>query len=634
MARDYDVVAMGAGHNGLVAAAYLAKAGKRVLVLERKPWPGGGVVTREINTPGYWHDEHSSVHIMIQGNPMIRRDELGLFSKHGLKYRYSEVPHATIFEDQSTLITYRDLDRTCQSIARLSERDAEAYRRFAESSMRALPMFLSGLYAPPTPLGALVAMLDQSDEGRELLDAMQRSSLDIVNQHFESDRLKIHLLRLVSENLQMPDELGTGMGVFLMPGIIHTYGVSQPVGGSGKLTESLVRCVENHGGELRCNAEVSRILVSGGRATGVELAGGERFLARDGVIGAIHPHRLRAFVEGVPASVLQRAERATLSPFSLLVSHYDLKEPCRFHAGEEVGQAVMLEMMSTSKLSEMLEDFDRLRRGHITERRLIAGGDESIGDPTRVPAGRGLFHGISFAPYDLAEGGSSRWDEYKEEVGDLNLAAYRRFVSNLTDDNIVARTICSPVDLERSSPNSMMRGDVHGVAPYMYQAAGHRPTPDLGQFGVPGVAGLYLVGPFMHPGGGVYGAGRATAIKMFDELGMDFESVAVRGATDAGGVPATVRAQAAAGAVRTANGAAAGMRLYGPDDKELMKVERIDCEDDALVLKGKSFGAMPMTAKLRPEDARAAVRLLGLRKLLFLATLPFRRGRRSAEDPR
>ena len=69
MSNSYDIVAMGAGHNGLVAAAYLAKAGKKVLVLERKPWPGGGVVTREMNTPGYWHDEHSSVHIMIQGNP-------------------------------------------------------------------------------------------------------------------------------------------------------------------------------------------------------------------------------------------------------------------------------------------------------------------------------------------------------------------------------------------------------------------------------------------------------------------------------------------------------------------------------------------------------------------------------------
>src|ERR1700730_1303831 len=109
---------MGAGHNGLVAAAYLAKAGKKVLVLERKPWPGGGVVTREINTPGYWHDEHSSVHIMI------RRNELGLQSRFGLEYRYN-IPYAMIFPDQTTLVAYQDLDKTCEQIARISVKDAE-----------------------------------------------------------------------------------------------------------------------------------------------------------------------------------------------------------------------------------------------------------------------------------------------------------------------------------------------------------------------------------------------------------------------------------------------------------------------------------------------------------------------------
>src|ERR1019366_8172891 len=119
--------------------------------------------------------------------------------------------------------------------------------------------------------------------------------------------------RLVSENLQMPDDVGTGMGIFLMPGIIHTYGVSQPVGGSGKLSESVVRCIEHSGGEVRCNSEVKRILVSGGRATGVEMTDGEQIMANDAVIGAIHPHRLRQFVTGIAEPVLKRAERATLA---------------------------------------------------------------------------------------------------------------------------------------------------------------------------------------------------------------------------------------------------------------------------------------------------------------------------------
>jgi phytoene dehydrogenase-like protein len=523
---QYDVVAIGAGHNGLVAAAYLAKAGKKVLVLERKGWAGGGVATRELNTPGFWHDEHSSVHIMIQGNPLLTQDELGLIGKFGLKYNYSDVPYASIFEDQSSIITYKDLDKACDSIAKVSARDAETYRKFAAQSARMLPMFVAGLYAPPLPLGALVAMLDQSDEGREILDAMQRSALDIANDLFESDKVKIHLIKLITENIQMPDELGTGMGLFLMPGIIHTYGVSQPVGGSGKLSEALVRCIEYYGGSVECNREVKRVVTASGRATGVELTDGERIMARDAVIGAIHPHRLRRFVDGIDAAVLRRAERATLGTFSLFVSHYDLRAQARFHADPAVGRATMLEFMTTSKLSEMLDDFDALRRGRISKRRLIAGGDESINDPSRVPPGRGLFHGITFAPYDLAEGGASRWDEIKEDVADLSLEAYRRFVPNLTAENIIARSVYSPLDLERSSPNSMVRGDVHGVAPFFYQTVGHRPTSDLGQYTVPGVERLYLVGPFMHPGGGVYGAGRATAMKMFGDLNMDFDRVA------------------------------------------------------------------------------------------------------------
>jgi phytoene dehydrogenase-like protein len=139
------------------------------------------------------------------------------------------------------------------------------------------------------------------------------------------------------------------------------------------------------------------------------------------VIGAIHPHRLRAFIDGVPERVLGRAERCTLAAFSIMVSHYDLKEQAQFYAGEEVGHAIMLEFMSSNTLSEMLDDFDALKRGRISERVLIAGGDESITDPSRVPPGRGMFHGITFAPYTLADGGAARWDEIAEQMGDRSL---------------------------------------------------------------------------------------------------------------------------------------------------------------------------------------------------------------------
>ncbi|WP_236899688.1 phytoene desaturase family protein [Devosia sp. SL43] len=522
---DYDIVVMGAGHNGLSACCYLARAGLKVLILERQPYAGGGVVTLELNTPGYRHDLHSSCHIMIQGNPMLTEDELELKSKYGLNYRYSDVPYASIFPDNETLITYKDLDKSCEQIARFNKRDAETYRRFAERSMKMMPMFISGLYSPPIPFGPFMAMMDSSDEGREILDAMNRSSLDIIDREFEDDRLKIHLLKLVTENLQLPDELGTGMGIFLMPGIIHTFGVSQPVGGSGGLTDALLRCFEDHGGELRLNAEVSKILVEGGEAKGVRLSTGEEIRAKKGVIGAIHPHLLGKFLDGVDPGVEARAKRVNSSTQSLFVSHYDLKQRTKYRAGEEITAATMLEYFPYRDLSSLLDDFDFLRRKRISPRRLLGGGDETHGDPTRAPEGAGLFHSITMAPYDIAGKGAAHWDDIKEQYAAETLRQYDPFISNLGADNIIAASHYSPLDMERSSPNSFVNGDMHGCAPFLYQSAGHRPTPDLAQYTVPGIDGFWLVGPFQHPGGGVFGAGRNTALRMFDDLGIDFEKV-------------------------------------------------------------------------------------------------------------
>jgi len=208
--------------------------------------------------------------------------------------------------------------------------------------------------------------------------------------------------------------------------------------------------------------------------------------------------------------------------------HYDLKEKIKYHAGSDVETAIMLEFMADRNLAEMLESFDDLRRGRISQRVLGAGGDESIGDPSRAPPGAGLFHGITFAPFNLADGGHTRWDEIREQMGDRSEAHYRKFVKNLTSENIIKRSVVTPWDHTRNMPNSMPGGDVHGVAPYFYQMSGHRPTPDLAQFTVPGVERLYLAGPAQHPGGGVFGGGRATAIKMFEELKLDFDKVAAK----------------------------------------------------------------------------------------------------------
>src|SRR3984957_5068031 len=299
MPATHDVIAIGSGHNGLVAAAYLAAAGKNVLVLERNPWFGGGVVTSELTGPGYLHDRFSTGHIFIQGNPLIKNDELQLLSRYGLKYVYPEIPFMVVFDDGESIGLYRDRQKNYNEIARFSKRDAETYLRFAETSLKYLPMISASFYTPPPPMGAMLAMLDQSSEGRELFALMQKSPYDIILENFENEKVRLFLVRMVAENLTGPEEKGTGLGIFVFLGFMETYGIGVAVGGSGELTASLVRCIEAHGGKVVNNTSVAQVLAKNCPAAGGRTARPTEAGARDGVICPHHPHFLGKYVPGI-----------------------------------------------------------------------------------------------------------------------------------------------------------------------------------------------------------------------------------------------------------------------------------------------------------------------------------------------
>ena len=519
---QYDVIAVGSGHNGLVAAAYLAAAGKRVLVLERNKWFGGGVVTRELTLPGFRHDQHSMSHIFIQGNPLLANDELKLKAKYGLKYLFPEVPMMSVFEDGQTLALYRDRERSRAEIAKFSTRDAEAFIRLSDQARTWLPMLAATLYTPPMPLGASYAMLDQSREGRDLWRVMQMSSHDVLCEMFEHDRVRAHFARVAGENLVSPDEKATGIGIYVFLAFLEGYGFGVPVGGSGALTDALIACIEDHGGAVVADTPVREVTVQGGRATGVVTDAGERHTARSGVIGAIHPHHLSQMVPGLDPTVARAAEATHISEAACITVHAALDEPLRFKAGEHV-RAVMIELMPAT-YEELRRAFDDLRYGEFSRVPLVGLGSLSMFDPSRVPPGKGTLHAWDYAPYVRPDGRS--WDDSKRDYADRMLQRMNAFIDNVP--GAVLDYHCdSPVDMERTSP-SFRRGDLHGIATTTWQSGAHRPTPDLGQYRVPGVDGLYLVGPFQHPGGGVFGAGRATAQVMCDDLQIDFDKVGVR----------------------------------------------------------------------------------------------------------
>jgi phytoene dehydrogenase-like protein len=517
---DADILIIGSGHNGLVAAAYLAVAGQKVLVLERNKWFGGGVVTRELTRPGFKHDQHSMSHIFIQANPLLLNDDLGLKRKYGLRYVFPDVPMMSVWEDGTTLPLHRDANTSAAAIRKFSARDAETFLELSRQAAEWLPMIQAGLYSPPMPLGAQTAMMDQSAEGREIWRTTQVSTFDLMEELFEHDKVKAHFGRVAGENLVSPDEKATGIGAYVFLGFLEKFGFGVPVGGSGALTNALIACIEDHGGAMRNNCTVREVVTDGTRATGVVLDDGERLSCSDGVIGAIHPHVLPEMVPSVPANVAKNAMRTHITPAACFTVHAALDAPLKFKAGDL--SAVMYELMPAS-YEDMRRAFDELRYGEMSPTPLVGVGQLTQHDPSRAPEGKAIFHAWDYVPYDRPDGRS--WDEAKGEFAEGVIARMANYIDNVPD--VVLDYHCdSPVDMERTSP-SFLRGDLHGIATTTYQSGSHRPTRELGQYRVPGVERLYLVGPFQHPGGGVFGAGRATAMVMAEDLGIDFDGIRV-----------------------------------------------------------------------------------------------------------
>jgi len=173
-----------------------------------------------------------------------------------------------------------------------------------------------------------------------------------------------------------------------------------------------------------------------------------------------------------------------------------------------------------NEYERLRRSFDDLRYGRLSDYPLVGVGSLTMFDSTRAPAGKAIAHIWDYAPYARRDGLS--WDDTKAEFAERMLSHVGRFVDNVGPQDIIAYHCDSPVDMERTSP-SFLHGDLHGIANSVYQSGSHRPTPDLGQFTVPGIDRFYLVGPFQYPGGGVFGAGRATAMRMFEDLKLDFE---------------------------------------------------------------------------------------------------------------
>jgi phytoene dehydrogenase-like protein len=502
-----DVVVIGAGHNGLVCACYLAAAGLQVLVLEALGVVGGDTVTEELTLPGFAHDTCSSAHVLIHANPLIADDELGLLARHGL--RYLRTDPAVVFPQPTgdTLVMRPDLDATVDEIARWSRADSVAFRDLLREWSDGLAV-VHGRWASGLPPGDDAA-------ARRYAELRARPAWDVIHLRFDDPVVRAFLLWLAMATIQDPRRPGTGV----LPSSIAAgrlrHGWSTPVGGSGALPAALVRHLGAYGGTVACSSPVARIDVSAGRAWAVETSDGRRVTARRAVVSAAHVVHLAGMLGGaeVPADLAEARDtwRPGLSVFAVHAAlRGDLTFPGR---GDVPIRSVAAGLGSVDGIASQLSAFARGEPDAGDPWLLVV--NQTVVDPGRAPAGAGTLKILTIAPYERADGRD--WRDTRQEFADALVDRVRARTGGLAPADILALRPESPVDLAVVNAHNL-GGSCHG---------GEFLRPDGTVLpGWPthrtGIDGLFLTGATSHPGGSVSGRpGRNAARTVLQDLGLD-----------------------------------------------------------------------------------------------------------------
>lgn len=521
MAEKYDVVIVGAGHHGLTVGCYLARAGLGVCLVERNDQVGGGVLSGEYLGPGFITDHCSTIHVTAQFSPTIKYDELGLMSKYGLKYIYPDVQMCIHFYDNTTLSIYSDVDKTCESIAKFSQKDAENYRKFQAWTDTGVETILQGFFAPPPTFGIYANMMDSSEEGRELLRATMMSASDVLEEWFENDKVKIALTRWISEIMVDPSAKGTGVMVFVLLGMVHRgKGAGMPVGGSGRLSQCMEQYLLDHGATIHTSCEAVKYIVENGVCKGVVTEDGREIYGEKAVVNGLNLKQVfpNMVPEGsVPEDYVKKVSRLRHS-FSCFQQSVALNEPPKWKCQDkELNEAFLVEF-APSTMKEYQQYFYNITHGIPQHNPLIS--VNTIHDPSRAPEGKHVMYFYEYAPYHLENGGAEKWDEIRDQYAEEVMDFLRQYTTNMGPENIINKWYCSPLDLERHDP-AMVEGDFSHFAAFLEQNLGNRPIPGF-NYTTP-IKNMFLCGPGCHPGSGVNCGGRAAAQVVLEALDMDID---------------------------------------------------------------------------------------------------------------
>jgi len=517
MAGPFDTIIIGAGHNGLVTAAYLARAGQRVLVLERREVVGGCCVTEEL-WPGFKVSTAAYVNSLLR--PEIIRD-LDL-KRHGFQMLPRNPSSFTPFPDGRYLLLGPDAGLNSREIAKFSARDAEALPRY-EKMLERVADFIEPLLVqtPPNPwsrrVGDLWALLKLGlgfrrlgKDGAAAIDILTGAARTILDRWFESDQLKATLATdAIIGAFASPSMPGTAYVLFhhVMGECDGARGVWGYVrGGMGGIALALTAAALEYGAEVRTSAAVGRILTRDGQVRGVALEDGTEIEAARVVSNAdahvtflrlLDPAELPAdFVEGIRHIDYS----SPVLKINVALSELPNFTACPTAAAGAPGPQHRGTIHIAPSMDYLERAYDDAKYGRPSQEPVLECTLASAVDDTVAPPGRHVMSMfVQYAPYTLREG---TWDDLKEKFADRCFDVLERYAPNIKRA-VIDRQVLSPLDLERRF--GLTGGNIFHGAMTPNQLFFLRPAPGYANYRTP-IRGLYLCGAATHPGGGVMGA--------------------------------------------------------------------------------------------------------------------------------
>jgi len=509
-----DAIIVGGGHNGLVAAAYLAKAGLKVLVLERRAIVGGACVTEEIH-PGFRASTLAYTCGLLR--PEIKADlDLPAF---GLEEHVYDPSVFQPFPDGRFLLYRNDEDSNRKQIAKFSKKDADAWPRYTQFWDEFAELVEPTLLAPPVSLADLASLI-RTPEAEDFLRRVIFSSIaDMLDEFFESEEVKASLATsAVAGTMAGPRTPGTAfvLGHHTLGNIGGVKGVwGWSRGGMGGISEAIAAAARHYGAQIRTKADVSQIVTHDGQVVGVTLADGRQVDARV-VLSNADPKRtfLRLVrAEELPLEFARAVARIRFESSSFKLN-LALRELPDFRAipGTTVQPHHKTIIDLAPSMDYLERAYDDAKRGRPSRDPFLEFVIESANDPTAAPPGmHTLTVSAKFAPFDLRNG---TWDSQAEGFAERIIDVLESYAPGIRRA-IIARQWRTPLDMEREY--GLTRGDVFHGAILPYQMFSFRPVPGWSSYRTP-IRGLYLCGAGAHPGGGVIGAaGHNSAMAVLED---------------------------------------------------------------------------------------------------------------------